>query len=189
MTYINSDKIIKLQNVKLIFPNLFKFEIFQGVCTKKYSATFMIPKTDTEKVDEILSEIRKLCEIGKFKPSRDKWAFKDGDDSSHENTQGYFTLKAANKKRFPIIDRSKKPVTEDDDLFYNGCRVNAQVALSVHSNNYGKRMTADLLGVQFFANDEPIEIGGGKVGSVDDFDEFEEVSKPAKQSFTDLEDF
>jgi hypothetical protein len=71
-----------------------------------------------------------------------------------------------------IIDKDKSPLTEDDEKLYAGCYVNAIVELWYQNNNYGKRVNANLLGVQFFKDGEPF--GDGVSASEDDFDMFDD---------------
>ena len=54
----------------------------------------------------------------------------------------------------------------------NSVRVNATVNVWAQDNKYGKRVNAQLLGVQFYADGD--SFGGGAVGSVDDFDDLAE---------------
>jgi len=62
-------------------------------------------------------------------------------------------------------------LTENDNRIYAGCYVNAIVVLWAQNNNYGKRINANLLGVQFVADGSPFGDGGTSAG-VDDFDAF-----------------
>jgi hypothetical protein len=164
---------IKLQNVRLSFPSLFRKAQFQGDETK-YEATFMLNKE--EHADKI-AEIEKAIQAGMkehFKGAKipsDKICLKDGDQSGRDEYEGHYTIKCANNKRPKVIDRDKSPLTEDDGKPYSGCYVNAVIDLWYQNNGYGKRVNANLLGVQFFKDGEPFE--SGSVADDDDFEEFE----------------
>jgi len=164
---------IKLQNVRLSFPSLFRKAQFQGEETK-YEATFMLNKE--EHADKI-AEIEKAIQAGMkehFKGAKipsDKICLKDGDQSGRDEYEGHYTIKCANNKRPKVIDRDKTPLTEDDGKPYSGCYVNAVIDLWYQNNGYGKRVNANLLGVQFFKDGEPFE--SGSVADDDDFEEFE----------------
>lgn len=165
---------IKLQNVRLSFPSLFRKAVFEGNETK-YEATFLLDKekhADTIKL--IKSEIAKRIkdDLKGAKLSADRICLKDGDDFDYAGYAGHMSFKAANPKRPLVIDRDKTPLTEDDNRLYAGCYVNAVVELWVQNNGYGKRINANLLGVQFFKDGEPF--ADGESGSVDDFDAFED---------------
>jgi len=164
---------IKLHNVRLSFPSLFRKAVFEGTETK-YEATFML---DKEQHADVIAAIQKQIKEGiaanlkGAKVAADKIALKDGDDAGRDEYAGHFTLKAANGKRPKVIDRDKSPLTEDDERLYSGCYVNAVVDPWYQSNAYGKRVNFNLLGVQFYKDGEPFETGS--TAADDDFDEFE----------------
>ena len=164
---------IKLNNVRLSFPSLFRKATFEGNETK-YEATFMLHK---EEHTDLIANIKKQIEAGikenlkGAKIPSDKIALKDGDESGRDEYEGYYTLKAANNKRPKVVNRDKSPLAEDDEVIYSGCYVNAVVDPWYQSNGYGKRVNFNLLGVQFFKDGEPFE--SGSVADDDDFDEFE----------------
>lgn len=164
---------IKLQNVRLSFPSLFRKAQFQGEQTK-YEATLMLDKEEhADKIAEIKKAVQEAIKenLKGAKVPADKICLKDGDESGRDEYEGHFTIKAANNKRPKVIDRDKSPLTEDDDKPYSGCYVNAVIDLWVQNNSYGKRINANLLGVQFFKEGEPFE--SGSVADDDDFDEYE----------------
>lgn len=163
---------IILKNVRLSFPSLFHKAVFDGKETK-FEATFLINKAEQgDKIKEIKSAIdaaiKEGLKGGKLPP--DKLCLKDGDNIDYAGYEGCMSLKASGSKRPIIIDRDKSPLTEDDNKFYAGCYVNASIELWVQNNQFGKRINANLLGVQFFKDGEPF--ADGVKGSVDDFDAF-----------------
>lgn len=164
---------IKLQNVRLSFPSLFRKATFEGTETK-YEATFLLHKEDHA---DVIAEIKKQIAAGikenlkGAKVASDKIALKDGDESGRDEYAGHYTLKAANGKRPKVIGRDKSPLVEDDDVLYSGCYVNAVVDPWYQSNAYGKRVNFNLLGVQFFKDGDTFE--SGSVADDDDFEEFE----------------
>ena len=167
---------IKLQNVRLSFPSLFHKAVFEGNETK-YEATFLLDKEQhADKIKELKSEISRRIkdDLKGSKLSADRICLKDGDEFDYAGYAGNMSFKAANTKRPLIIDRDKTPLTEDDNRLYAGCYVNAVVELWVQNNGYGKRINANLLGVQFFKDGEPFV--DGESGSADDFDAFDDES-------------
>lgn len=164
---------IKLNNVRLSFPSLFRKAQFNGEETK-YEATFMLHKeNDADKIAEIKKAIAAGIKenLKGAKVPSDKICLKDGDESGRDEYEGHYTIKAANGKRPKVIDRDKSPLAEDDDKPYSGCYVNAVIDLWYQNNSYGKRVNANLLGVQFYKDGDPFE--SGSVADDDDFDEFE----------------
>jgi len=171
--------IIKLKNVRLSFPSLFKKAVFNGDETK-FEATFLLNKeTHADAIKEIEKAMSDKIK-GDLKGSKigaDKLCIKDGDDFSYDGYAGCMSLKASNGKRPLVIDKDKSPLTEDDNKIYSGCYVNANVELWAQNNAYGKRINATLLGVQFSKAGDPFGEGGSSTSandfdSVDDDDEF-----------------
>lgn len=170
---------IHVKNGRLSFPSVFQKAQYKGKETK-YEATVLIPKSDKEtfqllksaiqavQADTIDSKTKKTIVVPK-----DKWCLKDGDESGREEYAGYWTLKASSNKRPLVMNADKSPLTEDDDVLYSGCRVNALIGLWVQDNDYGKRVNANLHGIQFAGDDEPFATGTS--ADVDDFDEIEVI--------------
>lgn len=161
---------IKLQNVRLSFPSLFQKANFQGTETK-YEATFLIPK-DSPVIAEIQKAIAEKLktDLKGAKLPADKICLKDGDEIDYDGYEGNMSIKASNAKRPLVIDNDKTPLSESDNRIYAGCYVNAVIELWAQNNGFGKRINANLLGVQFFKDGEPF--GDGVSASVDDFDAF-----------------
>lgn len=163
---------IKLQNVRLSFPSLFKKANFQGVDTK-YEATFLI---DKESQAALVTEIKKAISAlikDKLKGAKlgaDKICLKDGDEIDYEGYAGMMSIKASNAKRPLTIGKDRSPVTEDDNVFYAGCYVNAHIELWAQDNGFGKRINCHLLAVQFAKDGESFGDGGTQ-SSIDDFDD------------------
>jgi hypothetical protein len=72
-----------------------------------------------------------------------------------------------------VIDRDKSPLTAEDGKPYSGCYVNCSLELWAQDNSYGKRINAQLGGVQFFKDGDAFS-GGGSAADADDFDEITE---------------
>jgi len=165
---------IMLNNVRISFPSLFRKATFNGEETK-FEGTFLIGKKEGKgTIDVIDAAIKAIMreELKGTKLPPDKICFKDGDNIEYSGYAGNMSIKASSTKRPIVIDRDKSPLTEDDNRIYAGCRVNAVIELWAQNNNYGKRINASLLGVQFFRDDEPFADGGK--GSLSDFEAFGE---------------
>jgi hypothetical protein len=162
---------IKIASARLSFPSLFTMAAFGGESTGKYEATFILDKSEHA---EVISEIKKavnalMTDELKGKIGADKICLKDGDEMGRPEYEGKMTIKASTKKRPMIIDRDKSPIAEADNKIYAGCYVNSIVSLWAQSNTYGKRINAQLDGVQFVRDGEAF--GDGSV-SVNEFDAF-----------------
>lgn len=168
---------IKLQSVRLSFPSLFQQAAFGGESTGKYEATFILDKKEhAQVISQIEAEIARLQkEEIKAKVSSDKICLKDGDEMGRPEYEGKMTIKASTKKRPLVIDRDKSPITEDDNIIYAGCFVNAILTLWPQNNNFGKRVNAQLDGVQFVRDGEPFGDGGISADAFDAFGDDDEM--------------
>lgn len=168
---------IKLGNARLSFPSLFQTATFANESTGKYEATFILDKVEhadlIAKIKEAMSKIMK--EDIKAKVPTDKLCLKDGDESDRPELKGKYSLKASTKKRPLVITRDKTPITEEDNIIYSGCYVNGIVSLWGQNNQWGKRINAQLDGVQFAKDGEPFGEGGLDADAFDVFsDDFDD---------------
>lgn len=164
---------INLKNVRLSFPSLFKMGTFGGESTGKYEATFILDQEEhAATIEQIKKQISELMKTElKSKVSADKICLKDGSDLDRPEYEGKFTIKASTKKRPLVIDRDKSPLAEEDGKPYAGCYVNAVISLWAQNNSYGKRINAQLDGVQFFKDGEPFGDGSIDADAFDAFDD------------------
>lgn len=163
---------IKLENVRLSFPSLFRKAQFNGVETK-YEATLLLSKSEhASAIEQIQAAVKSKIanDLKGAKLAADKICLRDGDEVEYEGYEGHMSLKAANKKRPLVLNKDKTPLTEDDNVIYGGCYVNAIVELWAQNNEYGKRINANLLGVQFVRDGESFGAGGVSA-TTDDFDD------------------
>jgi len=172
---------IKLNNVRLSFPSLFRKAVFGGDETK-YEATFLMGKEEhaavIAEIEAGMAAVSKEKHKGKLPPA-DKLCLKDGDTIDYDGYAGNMSIKASSPKRPMVIGTDRAPLTEDDGKPYAGCYVNAIIELWGQDNQYGKRVNANVLAVQFVKDGEPF--GDGVSASIDDFDDVEPVA--------DMDDF
>ena len=164
---------IKIPSARLSFPSLFQMASFGGESTGKFEATFILDKKEHAKViAEIEAVIGKLQKDElKGKVASDKICLKDGDEMDRPEYAGKMTIKASTKKRPLVINRDKSAISEDDNIIYAGCYVNGIVTLWAQNNQYGKRINAQLDGVQFVRDGDPFGDGGISVDQFNAFDD------------------
>lgn len=177
-----------LKNVRLSFPNLFTASSFSPDQKKKFSATFLFPKgSPLEK--EVRAELLRVAEEKWGAKGKDtlkglaangKVALQDGATKAEYDGFGdeRVYVNASTDKRPAVLDRDKTPLSEEDSRIYPGCWVNAVVEFWAQDNQFGRRINAQLKGVQFVRDDEPLG-GGGKPASADDFPDLEEETATA----------
>lgn len=164
---------IRVDNVRLSFPHLFKAKQFEGSDDAKYSAVFLMDKAENKaEIKKVMAAIKKMIanDLNGAKVKSDKLCLRDG--STKDEIEGFgedVMFVSCNSKRRPlVIDRDGSALAEDDGKPYAGCYVSGLFRLWAQNNKYGKRINAELLGVQFREDGEPF--GGGEPGRVDDFD-------------------
>jgi len=79
-----------------------------------------------------------------------------------------FFVSANIKTRPTIVDRNGSPLTEADGKIYSGCYVLAHISLWTMDNQYGQKINANLLGVQFLRDGDAFS-GGAAPSAVEDF--------------------
>lgn len=169
---------IRLESVRLSFPNLFTAKEFKaGDGKPRFDATFLIEpgsKNDKRIRDAIQQAgTEKLgAKWPKFLASvegqSNKFCYLDGDTKDYEGYEGMMYLAAHSKIRPTVVDRDRSPLTEADGKVYGGCFVNAIVEIWVQTNeNPGVR--CGFSGVQFEKHGEAF--GAGAPAAPEDFDD------------------
>lgn len=161
-----------LKNVRLSFPSVFRKAEFDGN-VGKFEGTFLFDKSDTKTKAMLDEAIEAAIAEAKVKVPSDKRCLKDGDESDYDGYADHWSFKAASSKRPTVIDRDKTPIVEEDEKIYAGCYVNAVVDLWIQNNKFGKRVNANLYGIQFVKDGEPFGLGATDVS--DDFDDLEDL--------------
>jgi hypothetical protein len=170
---------ILLRDVRLAFPNLWKASAPKGGGEEAFSASFLMPKNHKQ-IAEVQAAFKTLA--------KDKWAAKgesvyktleatgklclhNGDTKSdYEGFEGNLYISARSKIRPSVFDQQRQELTQADGKPYSGCYVNASVELWAQDNNFGKRINAQLRGVQFLRDGDAFA-GGGSAADADEFDE------------------
>lgn len=154
---------VRLRNVRLSFPALFKPRAFEEGNEPSYQATFLMAlKGDKEGNAEFLKQgiahVIKTGLKGKH-PGAEKICLRSGKEKGERGIDGYdenmVFCSSNSRKKVPVVDRDLTPLTEEDGKPYAGCYVNATVRLWAQDNKFGKRVNAQLRAIQFFADGEP----------------------------------
>lgn len=162
---------VKLKNVRLSFPTLFKAEGIKGDPNSKprFGATFLISKDDKAQIKLIEDEIKRLEKLkfkGKALSDKDI-SFHDGDSKDFDGYEGHMYLSANRSEsqgRPQVVDRNLTPLTADDAKIYAGCYVNAVVSFFVPKD--WKKICCSLEVVQFVKDGEAFGAGRVKVDEV-----------------------
>lgn len=172
-----------LNDVRLAFPTLFEAKTVNGEGKPAFSASLLLDPTDKQ-VKAIEAAIEAVARekwgakaesILKQMRAQDKTALHDGDlKSNYSGFEGMLYVSARSATRPTVIDRDRTPLVESDGRPYAGCYVNASIELWPQDNNYGKRINAQLRGIQF-ARDGDAFAGGGAAAA----DEFADLTEGA----------
>lgn len=179
-------KKIMLRNVRLSYEHIFTPTKFEEGQDAKYSATFIIPKNhqDLAAVKQAMQEAGQETFAsdftGKGWPKGYTCSLKDADVETNSLGEvlaeknpayaGCYILEANSTCRPVAVDRKRAAVTEDDDVIYSGCYVNASLAAAGYT--YGKvkkGVKCYLNGVQFVADGE--RFGSDATNDFDALDE------------------
>ena len=170
---------LKLQNVRVAFLKCWKAETVNGEGDPAFSASFILPPNHPQ-VAEIEAALlacakekwgAKADAVFKQMKASDKLALHDGDTKAqYDGFEGNLFISSRSKTRPLTINRDKSPLAEEDGILYSGCYVNVSLELWAQDNNYGKRVNAQLGGIQFSRDGDAFS-GGGSAADEDDFDE------------------
>jgi hypothetical protein len=180
---------VTLQDVRLTFPNLFEAKQVNGQGEPKFSAAFLFPRTHAQ-IAELQKAVvdaatakwgAKADEVLKGLKAGDRIAVHDGDaKSEYDGYAGNLFINASNKIRPLVIGGGpdgRAPLVAADGKPYSGCYVNAIIELWAQDNQFGKRVNASLLGVQFLRDGD--RLAGGGVAAADDFAPIPQAGKEA----------
>lgn len=171
---------INLLGVRISYPHLFEpYKGTQKDSKPKYSARFLLSKeAHSDLVKQIAKKMKELTAAtpsfkGKL-PTPDMLCLRDGDVyGKGEEEEGHWTLNASENTRPIVVDRDRSPLTAEDDKIYPGCVVNAKIRLWAQDNAWGKRINANLLGVQFVKDGDRLGNGVPRQTADEMFDAFE----------------
>jgi hypothetical protein len=171
--------LVKLRNVRLSFPDLFKATAFDPKQKPKFGAQFLLAKGDPQiaKVQAAIEAEAKAL-WGAKAPimlkslSSDQLCLRDGDLKS-DKYEGYadcMCVVAKNPTKPSVFDLDGKTrLTEDSGRPYSGCYVNANIDVYALARVGAKPgVWASLQGVQFCGDGDAFT--GGAVAQEGDFD-------------------
>lgn len=125
----------------------------------KFSMVSILPKaTHKEAKDLILEAITALLKNNKdAKVAKDKRFIKDGDDAEKEEYEGAFTVSSSELKKPKCREKNGELIDDLDrirELFKSGHWFNVLIRPWFQDNDYGKRVNAGLVGVQYVKVDK-----------------------------------
>jgi len=163
--------VITLKNVRLSFPQIWTAKAFNEGQTKKFSANFLLDKdTDKEQINNLKKAIKQAVttEWGGVTPKNLIICLGDGVDKAYDGYENTMYVSASSRNRPTIIDRDRTPLVEEDERIYAGCYVNAAISLWVMKNQWGNRVSCNLLAMQFVKDGETFGAAAVKANTLFD---------------------
>lgn len=172
---------VTISNVRCAFPNFFEPKVNENGAAN-FGGGFIFEPT---------SAVKELLEAAIETVGKEKWGTKwpalkkqmaagdnllihDGDaKASLSGYEGNLYFNAYNKVRPTVVGRDRAPLTAADGIIYSGCYVNVIIDLWAQDNQYGKKINAQLQGVQFSRDGDAFS-GGGKAADAGDFEVIED---------------
>lgn len=165
-------------NARLAFPNIFVAKANeQG--KEQFSAAFLFEPDHAgiPPLDVVIEEVgrakwgAKWPAVKKELTAGGKLLVHNGDSkASLTGYEGNLFFNAYNSARPTVVDRDRSPLTAQDGKPYAGCYVNVIIDIWAQDNQYGKRINAQLQGIQFVKDGEAFA-GGGTSADASDFEE------------------
>lgn len=190
------DHIVMLTNARLAFPNLWEPQGVRGDDRSKpsFGGSFILTPDhpDIAKMRQAIAAVANAKwgergpEILKGLIAGDRVCLHNGDTKTqYDGFAGNWFVSTRSSTRPLIIGPDKSQLSEADGKPYAGCFVNAQIAIWAQDNQHGKRVNAQLRGVQFLRDGDAF--GGGGVADVDEFADVSAESADADAPAVDAE--
>ena len=181
MIFADNPRKVRLDGVTLAFPNVFEPTSVQGSAARYNAVALFKPNSATHK--EVVKAMQaaatekwgeKAVGIYKSLKAGNRMCLHDGAEKPQTvGYEGNMYVNAAKAERPTVIGRDRRPLSAADGKIYSGAVVNVILEIWAQDDkNYGKRINAALLGVQFVEDGE--RLAGGAVASEDDFEALED---------------
>ncbi|CAH0435475.1 DUF2815 domain-containing protein [Clostridium neonatale] len=157
--------------VRFSYANVWEPKSING-SDEKYSVSLIIPKNDTNTIQEIKDAVEVAKQEGKSKfggkiPANLKLPLRDGDIERPEDEaykDSYF-VNANSKDRPQIVDKSVKPILDQSEV-YSGCYGRVSITFYAFNSNGNKGIACGLGNIQKIKDGEPLS---GRSSASDDF--------------------
>lgn len=176
------------QNTDLLLTNVrtsyfYGFKAYEGDDGGKSFCSHLIMATNHPQLGALQALMRKVAvdtwkdkaeEVLQQLKAQDRLCIHRGDISKpgQDAYKGLLYISSSSKIKPRIVacvGGINQEIGEDHELApYSGCKVNAIVGIWAQNNKFGKRINAQLMGVQFVAHDQRLS-GAGRVASIDEF--------------------
>lgn len=172
---------ILITNVRLSYAYLFK--AYEGDDGSRSFCSHLIIPTNHPQLTALDALIRRVAadtwkekagEVLTQLKGQDRLAIHRGDISKpgQDAYKGQLYISSSSKIKPRIVacvGGINQEIGEDHEMApYSGCKANAIISVWAQNNKFGKRINAQLMGVQFVAHDQRLS-GAGRVASIEEF--------------------
>jgi len=155
---------IKISNVIISHPHVFEKYVGQvrpgQSNTPAYSCSALLgKKTHKAAKDLIVEVIKTLCKENKVNDvAADRKFITNGDDKAKDELVGMWVVSSRDTKNKPFCrDAKKNPIdSKNSDEVYGGMIGNIVIRPWFCDNEYGKRVSAGIIGIQKIKDGEPL---------------------------------
>jgi len=182
--------LLMLEDVRIAFAHgLWKADTVQGQGRPAFSCSFILPKNHKQLplIQKVMLEVAeakwpgKGAETMKALIAGNRVCLRDGDSKPEiAGYAGNLFISARSPTRPLVIDQNRQPLTQEGGKPYSGCYVNARISVWAQQHpQHGKRLNAQLTGVQFVRDGEAF--GGGSVAAPEDFGDVADSAQAANE--------
>ena len=189
MSTITSDR-LTISNVRASFVSVHqpkKFSKSDPDDEGRYKVSLLLDPSDPDDqaqidlIESTAAEVEKEAAFDRPLPGNRKcFGLADQDGYAYDGWAGMFYFNASDTEQPGVYGRDGRPLAEESGKPYSGCYVNAIVTLWVMDNKWGKRINANLLGVQFVRDGEAFSTRRGAPAVFDPIEEDADTGRYAQ---------
>jgi len=158
---MSNTEFIMLKDVRVSFPHLFRRPVINGDEGKCGAVLMLENSRHAKSIAAVKTQMDALAKE-KFKGRSipgDKLCMRPGEDKGRTEYEDHHVISANNRDKPFVIsnDGGSTVANEPDCAIYAGCYVNAKIRLWAQDNQYGKRINAELVAIQFSRDGEPLD--------------------------------
>lgn len=160
-----SDNLFMIKNVRCSFPHLFEKPMIKGKLGKCGITLLLNPQepAHAQQLETLKNYIRHLLAtepaFKNMNLPKNLICLREGSQESRLEYGPFWILSTKHKNKPIVIAADGHTLIErqEDCPIYAGCRVNCKTQIWVQNNEWGKRINATPVAVQFAGDDEPLD--------------------------------